>query len=131
MSQVELRDSQWSKIVPFLRSCPGVYVGQEAQCRGFVEAVLWQARTGAQWRLMPQEYGKWNGVYKRFERWCEKGVWERMHQHFIDDPDMEHVIIDSTVIRAHPCAAGASKKAVVKGRKHWVEAEAGSAPKFM
>ena len=42
--------------------------------------------------------------------WCDKGVWERMHQHFIDDPDMEHVIIDSTVVRAHPCAAGASKR---------------------
>ena len=47
---------------------------------------------------------------QRFVRWCEKGIWERMHQHFADDPDMEHLIIDSAVIRAHPCAAGASKK---------------------
>ena len=33
-----------------------------------------------------------------------------MHQHFVDDPDMEYLLIDSTVIRAHPCAAGALKK---------------------
>ncbi len=131
MSTVELTNDQWSKIVPFLRSCPGVYVGQEAECRRFVEAVLWQARTGAQWRMMPREYGKWNSVYKRFERWCEKGVWERMHQHFIDDPDMEHVIIDSTVIRAHPCATGASKKRGAKNPSPWAGAEAASAPKSM
>lgn len=33
-----------------------------------------------------------------------------MHQHFADDPDMEHLILDSTIVRAHPCAAGALKK---------------------
>ena len=60
--------------------------------------------------MLPVEYGNWNSVYKRFARWCERGVWERMHQYFVDDPDMEHLIIDSTVVRAHPSAAGASKK---------------------
>ena len=131
MSTVKLPPEQWSKIVDFLHSCSDVYVGQEAQCRRFVDGVLWIMRSGAQWRLLPQEYGKWNSVYRRFERWCAKGVWERMHQHFIDDPDMEHVIIDSTVIRAHPCAAGASKKLVVKRRKPWAGAEEASAPKSM
>ncbi len=29
---------------------------------------------------------------------------------FLEDPDMENIILDSTVVRAHPCAAGASKK---------------------
>ena len=41
------------------------------------------------------------------------GIWEKMHQHwgsFADDPDMEHLIIDSTTVRAHPCAAGAPHK---------------------
>jgi hypothetical protein len=33
-----------------------------------------------------------------------------MHLHFADDPDLESIMIDSTVIRAHPCAAGAPKK---------------------
>jgi len=131
MSTVELREDQWYRILEFLRSCPDLYVGQEDDCKRFVEAILWMARSGAAWRLLPEHYGHWNSIYKRFARWCDKGVWERMHQQFTYDPDMEHVIIDSTIVRAHPSAAGASKKRVVNTPKPLGEVEADSAPKSM
>ena len=110
MTTNKLRDDQWTKILSFLRGNSRVYVGQENNCRQFVEGVLWLLRSGAQWRELPDRYGKWNSVYKRFARWCEHGVWEQMFAYFADDPDLENVMIDSTVVRAHPCAAGASKK---------------------
>jgi len=131
MSNVTLRESEWHKIYAFLLSHPRAYAGKEADSRRFLEAVLWIARSGAQWRLLPEKYGPWNSVYKRFARWCEHDIWEDMHQHFVADPDMENLILDSSVIRAHPCAAGAAKKRVDKPSKLWAAAGAGSAPKSM
>ena len=111
MTTVHLTDEQWTKIRVFLQHDPHAYVGGDEQaCRRFVEAILWIDRSGARWRLLPRAYGNWNTVYKRFARWCDQGVWERMLAHVADDPDLEHGIVDSTIVRAHPCAAGAEKK---------------------
>jgi len=126
-----LRDDQWCKLLSFLRTCPGVYVGRAENCRRFIEGVLWIARNGAPWRLLPPQYGKWNSVYKRFARWCDQGVWERMWAHFADDPDMENVIVDSTVLRAHPGAAGGSEKRRSQSRRlrgHFTGADESDSP---
>lgn len=113
-TNAKLSDSQWVKIYAFLRTHPRAYTGNETSCRLFVEGVHWIMRSGAQWRFLPPAHGCWNSVYKRFARWSDHGIWQAMHAHFADDPDMENVILDSSVVRAHPCAAGAPKKTVVK-----------------
>ena len=129
MRTIKLPNENWQKILTFLRSCAGIGIGNEAKCRRFVEGVLWMARSGAQWRLLPNAYGDWNAVYKRFARWSELGIWEQMHAHFANEPDMESLMIDSTVVRAHPCAAGAPKKTVDKPHRHSDAAGVASAPR--
>jgi transposase len=110
---ITLSDAQWRKIYQFLLSCSNIYVRNEIDTRRFVEALLWVTRSGAQWRLLPTAYGNWNSIYKRFSCWCDKGIFAQMHCYFASDPDMEWLIVDTTICRAHPCAAGASKKTEV------------------
>ena len=60
MSTFTLSDSQWSKIVSFLKTCPDIYTGQQTDLKQFINAVLWITRSGSQWRLLPKQYGNWN-----------------------------------------------------------------------
>lgn len=110
--EYELRFSaeQWSKIYIYLCTFSRLHTRQEAKCRRFVEAVFWVLRSGAQWRLLPPAYGHWNVVYQRFADWAERGVWYKMLYYFAQDPNMTAIMIDSTILRAHACAAGALKK---------------------
>jgi transposase len=109
MTNVKLKDDHWTKIRDFMRMDARAYVGNEVECRRFVEAVLWVTRSGAQWRWLPPEYGHWNTVYKRFSRWGDAGVWDRMLSAFAVDADLESIMLDSTVVRAH-ASADAQKK---------------------
>ncbi len=63
------------RILGYLRRHPHVYVGNEGQCRRFLEAVLCILRSGGQWRLLPAEKGEWNSVFNRFSRWSKRDVW--------------------------------------------------------
>ena len=115
MTDIRLSDAEWSKLREVLRQEPHAYLGRDdTSCRRFLDAVKWMSRSGAQWRLLPAEYGAWNTVYKRFVRWCVAGVWERLLSAVAADPDTEHGMIDATIVRAHPCAAGAQKNTVSK-----------------
>jgi len=115
MARHELRFDQWQKIkglLPGKKGDPGVTAKNN---RRFVDAVLWIVRTGAHWRELPEEFGKWNSVFQRYNRWSAKGVWESLFNALADDPDFEFVMMDATIIRAHQHSAGA--KGGVKKRK--------------
>ena len=111
---VKLTDEQWQKILPVLKTYPQIRLGAGRDVRRFLEAVLWVTRSGAQWRLLPRKYGQWNSVYKRFSRWSDLKVFENLFEHCSQDRDLEHLLIDSTIVRAHACAAGAQKNTASK-----------------
>ena len=108
MNKSKLSDSEWVYLIGRLKKTPGIRMGCEATCRRFVEAVLWMLRSGAQWRLLPDRLGHWNSVFKRFSSWSRFGVWQQMLASVSVKADMQNVCIDSTVVRAHACAAGAA-----------------------
>ena len=84
----------------------------EMSDREFLEAVLHLQRTGSPWRDLPPELGYWHAVYMRFRRWEARGVWQRLWQYLQAEAfaDARALLMDSTTVRAHHHAAGASKK---------------------
>ena len=113
MRQFELSDEQWQRVEGLLPGRPGSPGRSADNNRLFLDAVLWIARTGAPWRDLPERFGEWNSVFQRFNRWAKKGVWQRVFD-ALQEPDLEWVMLDATIIRAHVHAAGARKKVGIR-----------------
>jgi transposase len=78
--------------------------------RQFVNAVLYRVRTGCAWRDLPERFGCWNTVARRFRRWATAGVWQALFE-AVQEPDYAWVLVDSTSVKAHKAAAGQKKAA--------------------
>jgi len=109
MRRYELTDEQWGLIEHLLPGREGDPGAHGTDNRLFVNAVIWVARTSAPWRDLPARFGEWNSVYQRFNRWSKSGVWARVFQ-ACRLPDLEVLLLDSTIIRAHQHAASSQKK---------------------
>jgi transposase len=81
-----------------------------ADNRLFVNGVLWVLRSGARWADLPERYGKYKSVHKRFVRWANSGVWERVFHELVRDKKNQYLMLDSTIVRAHQQAATGRKK---------------------
>ena len=104
-----LRDDQWERLRDLV---PGGREGQRGpRCdnRRFVDALLWMARSGARWRDLPERYGDYQAVKRRSYRWVERDVLGGFLAALAADADLEWLLIDSTVVRAHQHAAGARR----------------------
>jgi transposase len=121
----DLKDEQWEKIAPIIRERLGDWGGSNANDnRIFVNAVFWIVRTGAPWRDLPPQYGKFNAVHRRFKRWCDKHHWDYILEQLIDEPDFEWLMTDASHCKVHPHAAGAAG-----GNQDMERTKGGSIPK--
>jgi len=122
----DLTDRQWALLEPHLPGRAGSWGGVAQDNRRFINAVLWIFRTGSPWRDLPAEYGSWANTHRRFCRWRDKGIWEKLLEKFIHEPDMEWLMIDATHCKAHQHAAGARG-----GNQAMARTKGGSTPRYI
>ena len=113
MQRYGLHDDQWERIKDLLPGRPGSVGVTAADNQLFVDAVLYRYRAGVPWRDLPERFGHWKNVHRRFSRWAKSGgVWKRIFEHLATEADNEYAMLDSTIVRAHQHSAGAQKKPV-------------------
>jgi transposase len=122
--RVGVTDEEWAIIGPLLPPERGRWARPAHDNRRYFEGMLWIARTGSQWRHLPDEYGKWNSVFRRFRRWTELGVFDALVESLIELVDRERSadMVDSTIVRAHHCAAGLKRGLRIRRPSAAVEA---------
>jgi len=119
-----LTDEQWARIAPLIPGgCKGKR-GPRSNNRRFMEAVFWMARSGGRWKDLPERFGKVSTVKQRYYDWIERGVFAAIFQALSGEADMEWLMVDSTIVRAHQHAAGARRQKGGRMPRAWVDPEA-------
>jgi len=105
-----LRDDQFERLVEFVPGGRKGRRGPRTDNRRFLNALLWMARSGARWRDLPKQFGDHQTVKRRYYRWIEMGVLDVILAALAREADLEWLMIDSTIVRAHQHAAGARRQ---------------------
>ena len=87
MDRLVLSDAASERMGPLIIRRPDQKGSTGRDNRMLFEGVLWIVRTGSPWRDLPEVFGDWNSVFRRFSRWSIKGVWWRIFEAMSDDPD--------------------------------------------
>ena len=81
-----LTESEWKVLVELLPETNPKLRGRPAKHskRAIVDGILFVVRSGAGWRMMPNDLPPWKTCYHYFRIWAKQGVWERIHHHLRD-----------------------------------------------
>ena len=120
MARKMLSDRQWKRIQKLLPPETGQPHRPYSQShRSTIEGILWIARTGAPWRDLPVQFGKWNSVYRRFRRWVDEGIFDRVFDSLRAMTDLDVVMMDGTFVKVHQHGHGAPKEGAHPRNHGW------------
>ncbi|MFO1257726.1 MAG: IS5 family transposase [Gammaproteobacteria bacterium] len=105
MARRMLTNELWSKLKGILRQ-HRIY--DKPFLRDMVEGMLYRMRVGCPWRDLPEEFGCWNSIFQKFNRWSAKNKLMMIFKMLVDEPDLEWEFIDGSIVKAHQHSAGAA-----------------------
>ncbi len=86
-----LNDEYWSKLEEIL---PQESIDNKRNLRMTVKGILYRMRVSCPWRNLPQAFGCWNSIYKRFNAWALSRKWIHIFKALAIDLDWEWEFID-------------------------------------
>lgn len=105
MARRMLTDELWSKLQVILHH---LRIYDKPFLREMVEGMLYRMRVGCPWRDLPEEFGNWNTVFQKFNRWSLQDKLMLVFKTLVNEPDLEWEFIDGTIVKAHQHSAGAA-----------------------
>jgi transposase len=100
-----LTDEYWKKLSKLILNTGQIY--NKPEHRKTLEGIFYRMRVGCPWRDIPQYFGHWSTIYRRFNRWSKKGIFVGLFHALKQEPDLEWEFIDGSIVKAHQHAAGA------------------------
>lgn len=106
-----MSDEEWAFFERFILTARAPNGRRPTNHRLVLDGIFWIARTGAPWRHLPAEFGKWSSVYRQFRRWTLTGLWEQIMAALNESGAVQHApqMIDGAVVRAPHQAADAKR----------------------
>src|SRR5271156_7080591 len=103
-----LSNEAWVAIDPHLpRGKPGK---PRVDDRRIISGILHVLKTGCRWRDVPPEYGPATTIYNRYNRWSQRGLWQRLFEQIAASGYVPRELsLDSSHVKAHRSAAGAKR----------------------
>ena len=111
-----MTDADWDNTLQVFRASLPRRGAKGRDDRLFLEALHYFSVHNITWRALPERFGHWNSVWKRFDRLSKAGVFEVFFDHLASLSSSAHLVqmFDSTIVRAHVSAAGAKGGKMVR-----------------
>lgn len=74
----DVSDEEWAFVAPYLTLMREDAPQREYELRALFNGLRWMIRTGAPWRMIPNDLPPWHAVYEQSQRWIKAGVFETM-----------------------------------------------------